>query len=180
MAAQEELAGAGGQLQVAELVTWQARFPGPEVIEVSGNAVEVLGYASEALLGPLEAFLVHVHAEERDEARRVIEGLNAGESISFECRAVRLGGDEIRVRHVAFRSSDDGGRLAGAVVDLTESITAHALLGAEAKTRAILDTAVDGIIAIDDVGLIQSTNPAAMKLFGYAEEELLGRNVSML
>lgn len=39
---------------------------------------------------------------------------------------------------------------------------------------------VDGIITIDDHGLIETFNPAAQKIFGYSAEEILGRNVSLL
>ncbi len=46
--------------------------------------------------------------------------------------------------------------------------------------EAIIDHAIDGIITIDNRGLIESINPAACKLFGYMDEEVIGNNVSML
>lgn len=46
--------------------------------------------------------------------------------------------------------------------------------------EAIIDTAIDGIITIDNRGLIESMNPAALILFDYELEEVIGRNVSML
>lgn len=46
--------------------------------------------------------------------------------------------------------------------------------------RAIVDTAVDAIITIDEYGIIESANIAAGRMFGYSIEELAGKNVSML
>jgi two-component system sensor kinase FixL len=50
----------------------------------------------------------------------------------------------------------------------------------EALLRAIIETAPDALIAIDEHGLMQIVNPAAERLFLYPAEELLGRNVSIL
>ena len=48
------------------------------------------------------------------------------------------------------------------------------------RLRSIIDSAVDGIIVIDQRGRIESFNPAAERLFGYVPSEVLGRNVNML
>lgn len=45
---------------------------------------------------------------------------------------------------------------------------------------AIIENAIDGIITIDDKGIIEHLNPAALALFGYRKEELVGKNVSVL
>ncbi|RDC58641.1 PAS domain S-box protein [Pedobacter chinensis] len=45
---------------------------------------------------------------------------------------------------------------------------------------AIIENAIDGIITIDDRGIIEHLNPAALELFGYSREELVGKNVSVL
>ena len=64
---------------------------------------------------------------------------------------------------------------------LHQLLTAEeALLERDARTQAILDTAVDGIITINERGIIESFNLSSERIFGYAAEEVIGRNVSML
>ena len=46
--------------------------------------------------------------------------------------------------------------------------------------RAIVDTAVDAIITIDEDGTIKSFNPASERLFGYSADEVISKTVSML
>jgi len=48
------------------------------------------------------------------------------------------------------------------------------------KFRAILQSAVAAVITIDAGGHIETVNPAAEKTFGYAADELIGRNINML
>ncbi|MCU0963381.1 MAG: PAS domain S-box protein, partial [Pirellulaceae bacterium] len=54
------------------------------------------------------------------------------------------------------------------------------LAESEARIRAIVETAVDGIITIDERGTIETCNPAVEKMFGYTRDEMIGRNVSLL
>ena len=56
----------------------------------------------------------------------------------------------------------------------------QALRDGEARIKAVLDSAVDGIVTIDERGNIESVNPAAQRVFGYSMEELKGRNVKIL
>lgn len=56
----------------------------------------------------------------------------------------------------------------------------HRIGDSQSRLKAIIDTAVDGIITIDSRGVIETLNPAAARLFGYQEEELIGKNVKML
>ncbi|MEA1988496.1 MAG: PAS domain S-box protein [Pseudomonadota bacterium] len=48
------------------------------------------------------------------------------------------------------------------------------------RNKAILDTVVDGIITISNKGCIETVNPAAVKIFGYSADEMIGENVKML
>ena len=48
------------------------------------------------------------------------------------------------------------------------------------RAAAISDNLVDGVIVIDDSGLMLSVNPAVEKMFGYAPGEMIGQNLSLL
>ena len=65
-------------------------------------------------------------------------------------------------------------------VEVRDQKAATALADSEARLRAILATAVEGIVTINDHGLIESFNLAAEKMFGYTAAEVIGRNVSAL
>jgi len=48
------------------------------------------------------------------------------------------------------------------------------------RIHAIVDTAVDAVITINDRGIIESFNPSAEKHFGYTANEVIGKNIKIL
>jgi len=50
----------------------------------------------------------------------------------------------------------------------------------ESRLVAILENAGEGIITMSEQGIIESANPAAAKLFGFTNVEMVGHNVKML
>ncbi|KRQ01570.1 histidine kinase [Bradyrhizobium yuanmingense] len=69
----------------------------------------------------------------------------------------------------------------GIVHDLTErERVERELRESAARLRAVVDTAVDGVILIDSAGTVLQFNPACERLFKYEADEVLGKNVKML
>lgn len=82
---------------------------------------------------------------------------------------------------VSETSTGDGPIFTGILRDITERKRAAEDIRRErALLKAVVETAVDGIMTIDELGAIQSANPAIERIFGYKPEELLGKNVRML
>ena len=68
--------------------------------------------------------------------------------------------------------------LAAAKLELETQFAEYAR--AQAMMRTILEAAPDGILTIDEHGVIEHANLAAEKLFGYDKGDLIGKNVSIL
>jgi two-component system sensor kinase FixL len=78
-------------------------------------------------------------------------------------------------------SVDGERKFTGIVHDLSERVRLEQRLRAsEERWRAIIESAVDGIVVIDAAGRIEAFNPAAERLFGYQEADVIGRYVNML
>ena len=72
-------------------------------------------------------------------------------------------------------------RVVGVTRDVTEERRASEELRRTAQhTQAILNNVMDAIIAIDAEGRITSCNRAAERIFGYAPDDVIGRDIGML
>ncbi|HZZ62324.1 MAG TPA: chemotaxis protein CheB [Roseiarcus sp.] len=110
------------------------------------------------------------------DARKVLRDL-----IPIE-REIRGGGGWRLMRLKPYRTVED--KIDGVVVTFVDIDERHravdALRESEARLRAVIDGAADSIVTIDEAGVIQSLNAATTKMFGYAPDELIGRNVDIL
>lgn len=57
---------------------------------------------------------------------------------------------------------------------------ARQLTERQAWTAVVVETAVEGVMTINEQGIIESFNRAAERIFGYSAAEVIGRNISML
>ena len=102
----------------------------------------------------------------------------------FETVRVTRDGRRIDVQLTMSPIIDTEGTVAGASGigrDITQRKQAEAALrNREARFRAVIETAADGIIIIDPQGTIEVFNPASERIFGYRRDEVIGRKIKML
>jgi PAS domain S-box-containing protein len=152
------------------------------ITEANRAAAALLATSQHRLMGkPLAIF---VAKEERYPFRtRLAELPQLVRVQSWEVRLKpqRGGPFEAALDVASFRTSQDtpvGLRW------LLRDITVHkraeqALRESEARARAVLETTVDGIITIDEQGIVESFNLAAERMYGYTAREVIGQNVSI-
>ena len=156
------------------------------VIQSVNPAVERLfGYAPAELVGRNVSMLMpSPHRERHDQylAHYVRTGEAKVIGKGRELEALRRDGTTFPIELTLSEVRTGGRRLfTGFVRDVTQRKQAEeALRESQARIQAILDTAVDGIVTIDEQGIVEIANPAIERLFGYAPADLIGRNISML
>ena len=160
---------ASGQVYLSE--QWSAMLGGEQV--PSNTTIDALTQ------------LTHPHERARVQQAIVLAVRGSAPFYQVEHR-VRDLNDEWRWIHshgkVAERSADGRAvRMTGINSDITERKHAEDELRESAqRIKTIVDTVVDGLITISDQGLVESFNPAAERIFGFAATEVVGQNIKML
>lgn len=159
---------------------------GRGVVESANPAIERLfGYAPEELIGRNISMLApSPHRDQHDEY--IARYLRTGEArvigVGRELEGQRKDGTRFPIELAVSEIKGEGRpSFTGIIRDVSARKKAEAeLIESRARNQAILDAAVDGIITIDERGVVESANPAIERLFGYGPKELAGRNVSTL
>lgn len=165
----------------------------------SAGAQRMLGYTEAEVVGKVSPAILHEGSELVQRAAALSKELGRTIEPGFEVfvAKVRQGAPDenvwtyIRKDGTCFPAllsvtavRDATGNLVGYLgigKDISERQQAEqSLHDSEARLRAVLDSTVDGIITIDPRGTVESFNSAAERIFGYTEEEVIGRNVKML
>ena len=149
----------------------------------NGAAERIFGYTAAEMIGQPITTLATPRSS--DEIQYILEAIGRGERLEhYETERQRKDGQVIQVALTVSPIRDQAGRIIGASKisrDITEAKRADsALIENEALLRSILDTVPDGMVVIDEQGLIQSFSATAERMFGYAAAEVCGRNVSVL
>ncbi len=151
---------------------------------VNDKWCEVLGQKREAVLG---ASLVRVWGEatySKSIAPMLEQCFKEGrpQSLIARIEMPNQGERDCSIAYYPYHAPN--GEVTHVVVvtrDVTEQLhTEQALQESDSRFRAVLDSVVDGIIVINDKGVIETFNPAAERIFGYSMAETVGQNVSIL
>jgi two-component system sensor kinase FixL len=120
--------------------------------------------------------------ERTDQAIARVSESGGNLDVSFRVSGIPGPGQWIRARGGLIRDEADvRRRLSGIVLDINEEkLLEAALRTRETHLRSILDTVPDAMIVIDGHGVMQFFSTAAERLFGFTEQEAIGKNVSAL
>lgn len=158
--------------------------PNGLVVTWNSGAQRIFGWSGREILGRHCSALYPAGDDSRRHSDENLRKAGEGEGFSEEAWRIRKDGSEFLAAVTVTPLRNEDGRLNGygkVIHDITDSRAAErALAKRERHLNSILTTVPDAMIVIDDHGLITSFSAAAERLFGYAEADVLGRNVSML
>lgn len=137
---------------------------------------ELTGFSREELLRMnVRDLIPEQHKKQRD--RVVAQVLRTGESGEYDIEYLRKNGSLVPVSITVFAVKRDDGEsmgVAAIVRDLTER--KHA----EEQFRLVVELSPNGLLMVDEQGIIQLVNRQVDQLFGYERAELIGQPVEIL
>ncbi len=153
--------------------------------EWSEEQCRIFGHTPGRCRPTYATFLSALHPDDVERVKQAVdEALTYDSPYNLDCRIHRPDGE---VRHINCRGvvhRDRDGRpvsMAGTVLDITDyKRTEFAWRDSETRMRSIFESAIEGIVVIDERGRIESTNTALLNLLGYQAHELIGQNISIL
>ncbi|WP_150047540.1 PAS domain S-box protein [Methylomonas rhizoryzae] len=154
-------------------------------IYFSPRYAEILGYTDREWEPSLAVWESHLHPDDCQATLAALEA-HLKQSLPYhrEYRLRHKSGHYIWVLARGQAIRDDAGapiRMSGSISDISlRKRVELALREIDARNRALIENAPDAVIVIDELGSIELCNPACETIFGYAPDELINRNISIL
>ena len=162
-------------------VFWMTNPLRSRFIYVSPAYEEIWGQSCQSLYDDPKKWLKSIHPEDQERISEKIRLRSQGSEYDEIYRIVRPDGTIRWIHDRSFPIHDALGevyRFVGVADDITKRKQAWDALGeSEARKRAIMQAALDGIITIDHEGRMVELNAAAEKIFSHAGSRLIGENV---
>ena len=160
-------------------VFWMSNIDKSKIIYVSPAYEEIWGESSDGLYDSSRKWIDAIHPEDRKRVSEWILTKQAAGGDDEIYRIVRPDGSIRWIQDRAFPIHDAAGkihRIVGTANDITKRKEAwDAVAESEARKKAIMQAALDGIITFDHDGRMVELNSAAEKIFG--RSHLIGKNV---
>jgi len=154
--------------------------PGGALARVNASFVKTLGSTAESLL---QRNLLDLTAEpDRDRHRQAFANLAGGHADTYhvELRYCRDDGRLLWAQTHCSLVRDEQGQPAEIVAQVEDISERKASMAQDQFLAAIVENAFDGILTIDQQGIILSFNRAAETIFGYDRGEVIGASVNRL
>ena len=152
------------------------------MLSVNSAVQRIFGYREDQLVGHNVTMLMpephrsaHAHYIANFRRTGLAKVIGVG---GRELTALRADGSLFPIELGVTETIVDGVSIfVGVIRDITERHTAQEL---SSELAGVAEVVVDALVVIDETGTIQSWNPAASRIFGYASHEVMGRNVKLL
>lgn len=150
----------------------------------NSGAARLTGWSKDEVTGKHFSLFYPADAIAEGQPSAMLDAASTQGQLEAEGWRFRKDGSEFlaSITITALRNADGSLRgFAKVVSDVTERRAGEEQLRSrESLLRSVLSTIPDAMVVIDEAGLMMSFSAAAQTLFGYTEEETIGRNVSML
>ena len=159
-------------------VIWEWNFE-YDTITWSDGMESVFGYRLSNLPAGEESWTAHIHPEDKNRVVRSIKQATNGEQAYWE-EEYRFIDSSDKIHYVLDQGCifrDESGnalKMVGAMIDQTESKESEQLLSSQAQ---LLEDISDAVIATDEHMTIVSWNRAAERMYGWSEQEAIGKEV---
>ncbi|MEE8428204.1 MAG: EAL domain-containing protein [Gammaproteobacteria bacterium] len=151
---------------------------------ITNNVKDQLGYEPEEFLNDSSFWIDHIYPDDRERVLGDLAALLEKGSQLHEYRFLHADGHYRWVRAELHMVTDQAGKaqeIVGYWIDITDSVRVQQELAEHnAELSAILNSLVDGVITVNEHGIIESVNHATEILFGYFNGEAIGKNVGEL
>jgi PAS domain S-box-containing protein len=154
------------------------------IIKANANYLRVFGWQDIELAGKHHSVFVTEDYKQSAEYKKFWQELRAGRYQAGLFSRIDKRGNEVWIE-ASYNPILGPDGVPTKVVKFASNVTERVLSqndlkDAEGRLQAILDNVLDGIITIDGSGIITSVNLAAIRIFDYQLDELVGRNIKML